>query len=168
MTGNSVDVSWIPSDGNTSFEVEYGTRGFSHGTGTLASTDQPSINLNGLDYNTQYDLYVRAICGTDYYSAWSVVSTFTTDALGIDGVQTLSCTIYPNPATSATTISVSGVNGKVKIEVVDINGRAVASETLECGTDCVKALEVDHLAQGTYFVRITTDGTNMVRKLIVR
>ncbi len=168
VTGNSVDVSWIPSDGNTSFEIEYGTRGFSHGTGTLASTDQPRINLNGLDYNTQYDLYVRAICGTDNYSAWSVVSTFTTDALGIDGVQTLSCTIHPNPATSATTISVSGVNGKVKIEVVDINGRAVASETLECDTDCVKTLEVDHLAQGTYFVRITTDGTNMVRKLIVR
>ena len=168
VTGNSVDVSWTPAEGNTSFEVEYGTRGFSHGTGTIISANQPRTTLNGLDYNTQYDLYVRAICGTDNYSAWSTVSTFTTEPLGIDRTESLSCTIYPNPATSATTISVTGVDGKVKIEVVDINGRAVASETIECSSDCTKTMDVDNLAQGTYFVRITTDSTNTVRKLIVR
>ena len=62
----------------------------------------------------------------------------------------------------------SGVNGKVRISVVDMNGRTVATETLECNSDCTKTMDVDHLAQGAYFVRITGDEVNMVRKLVVR
>ena len=62
----------------------------------------------------------------------------------------------------------SGVNGKVQIAVVDMNGRAVASELLECSADCTKTLDVEHLAQGAYFVRITGENVNMVKKLIVR
>ena len=62
----------------------------------------------------------------------------------------------------------SGVNGIVRIAVVDMSGRTVATETLECSDDCVKTMEVDNLPQGAYFVRITADNTNMVRKLIVR
>ena len=49
-----------------------------------------------------------------------------------------------------------------------MSGRTVATETLECSADCVKTMEVDNLSQGAYFVRITADNTNMVRKLIVR
>ena len=87
---------------------------------------------------------------------------------GIGDVATASCLIYPNPTHSATTVSVSGVNGKVKIAIVDMNGRTVVSETLECSSDCEKTMDVDGLAQGAYFVRITSDDLNMVRKLIVR
>ncbi|MBQ3982562.1 MAG: T9SS type A sorting domain-containing protein, partial [Bacteroidales bacterium] len=44
----------------------------------------------------------------------------------------------------------------------------VASETLECSSDCEKTMDVDQLAQGAYFVRITGDNINMVKKLVVR
>ena len=165
---NSVTVSWTPAEGNTAFEVEYGNRGFSHGNGTVANTNEPSTVINGLEFNTQYDLYVRALCGADNYSPWTPVTTFTTGTQGIDNAEGVACTIFPNPTSSATTISVSGVNGKVKIEVVDMNGRTVASETLECSSDCRKTMDVDHLAQGAYFVRITGENVNMVKKLIVR
>ncbi|MBR3436029.1 MAG: T9SS type A sorting domain-containing protein, partial [Bacteroidales bacterium] len=76
--------------------------------------------------------------------------------------------IYPNPTSSSTTISVSGVNGKVRIAVIDMNGRTVAAETLECSNDCTKSMDVEKLAQGAYFVRITGDEVNMVKKLVVR
>jgi hypothetical protein len=49
-----------------------------------------------------------------------------------------------------------------------MNGRTVASETLECNSDCVKTMEVVRLAQGAYFVRISGEQVNMVRKLVVR
>ena len=165
---NTVDVNWTPGDGNTAFEVEYGSRGFSHGSGTTVNATEPHATLTGLDYNTQYDLYVRALCGADNYSGWSPVTTFTTGTEGISSADGATCTIFPNPATNSTTISVGGVNGKVKIEVVDMNGRTVATETLECNSDCVKTMEVDKLAQGAYFVRISGEQVNMVRKLIVK
>ena len=111
---------------------------------------------------------MRTVCGDDNFSAYVSTNFRTTGGVGISDVNTVSCTIYPNPTTSSTTISVSGINGKVKIEVVDMNGRVVSSESLECSSDCVKTMDVDNLAQGAYFVRITADNTNMVRKLIVR
>ena len=262
VADNAVTVNWTANTGNISFEIEYGPRGFSHGAGTTTNATTAPAVISNLDYETQYDLYVRAICDQNTYSAYSNVVTFTTgqrpsedcepvsnltvteitdntahvawtpaegtdtwqivvtDAqgadvadevrtesfydlagltagkdytvkvrtvcgddnfsayvstnfrttggVGISDVNTVSCTIYPNPTTRSTTISVSGVNGKVKIEVVDMNGRVVSSESLECSSDCVKTMDVDNLAQGAYFVRITADNTNMVRKLIVR
>ena len=262
VADNAVTVNWTANTGNISFEIEYGPRGFSHGAGTTTTATTAPAVISNLDYETQYDLYVRAICDLNTYSAYSNVVTFTTgqrpsedcepvsnltvteitdntahvawtpaegtdtwqivvtDAqganvadevrtesfydlagltagkdytvkvrtvcvdnnfsayvstnfrttggVGISDANTVSCTIYPNPTTSSTTISVSGVNGKVKIEVVDMNGRVVSSESLECSSDCVKTMDVDNLAQGAYFVRITADNTNMVRKLIVR
>jgi len=168
VTSHPVTVSWTPSEGNQSFEIEYGNHGFGHGNGTTVTTEQNSTTINNLAYNTQYDLYVRALCGSDNYSPWTTVSTFTTQTLGIDDMDVISCSIYPNPASHVTTVSVSGANGKVKIEMTDINGRNIVSETMECSSDCVKTLDVDHLAQGTYFVRITGDNVNMVQKLIVR
>jgi hypothetical protein len=168
VTGNSVAVTWTPSEGNTAFEVEYGTHGFSHGDGTVVSTNEPSTTITGLDFNTQYDLYVRALCGDNNYSSWSTMSTFTTETQGIAQAGNASCSIFPNPATSSTTITVGGISGKVKIEVVDMNGRTVATETLECSADCEKTMDVNNLAQGAYFVRVTADQINMVKKLIVR
>ena len=165
---NNVNLSWTPGEGNNSFEIEYGTHGFSHGNGQVVTTEATTYSLTGLDYATQYDVYVRGLCDQNVYSDWSVVATFTTGNVGIDDVEGISCAIFPNPATSSTTINVSGVNGTVRIAVVDMNGRTVATETLECSADCEKTMEVDKLAQGAYFVRITADDVNMVRKLIVR
>ena len=92
----------------------------------------------------------------------------TTDALGIDDVTAPTCTIYPNPTSGTTTIIVSGISGKVRIAVVDVDGREVATETLYCTDGCAKTMEVGKLAQGAYFVRITGENANVVKKLIVR
>ena len=262
VADNSVTVNWTAGTGNISFELEYGPRGFSHGAGsTTTATGSPAV-ISNLDYETQYDVYVRAVCEQNIFSPWSTVSTFTTGERpsedcdpvqnltvtnvtetsadvtwqpgptgdhwqvvltdgagstisdnvtaerqatfsnltpgtnytvkvrtdcgdgnysayvtanfrtlggeGIEDVDGINCRIFPNPATSSTTISVTGVNGMVRIAVVDMNGRTVATETLECSADCEKTMEVDKLAQGAYFVRITAENTNMVRKLIVR
>ena len=167
-TATTANVSWTPGEGNTSFELEYGATGFSHGSGSVLTAQNTSADINGLTPNTQYDVYVRGLCDQNTYSSWSTVTTFTTANVGIDNISGAVCTIYPNPTSSSTTISVSGVNGKVRISVVDMNGRTVAAETLECNSDCTKTMDVDHLAQGAYFVRITGDEVNMVRKLVVR
>ena len=168
---NNVNLSWTPGEGNISFEIEYGHHGFSHGSGLVATTTTTGYALTGLSYNTQYDVYVRALCDQNTYSDWSSVTIFTTGNVGIDtqlSIFNFQFSITPNPATNSTTVSVSGVNGMVRIAVVDMNGRTVASETLECNDDCVKTMDVDNLAQGAYFVRITANNANMVKKLIVR
>jgi hypothetical protein len=112
---------------------------------------------------------VRSVCSDDVFSSWSRVSFTTLPYVGISDVEgDVSCTIYPNPASTETTISVSGANGLVRIAVVDMNGRTVASDELSCSADCTKQMTVEGLAQGAYFVRIVGDNINIVRKLVVR
>ena len=60
------------------------------------------------------------------------------------------------------------MRGSVKIAVVDIAGREMVNETLDCSGDCAKTIDVEGFAQGAYFVRITAENVSVVKKLIVR
>ena len=79
VAGNAATVSWMSGAGNISFQIEYGTRDFAHGAGTTITTNASPAMLSGLNYETEYDVYVKAYCGGDAYSAWSTVASFTTE-----------------------------------------------------------------------------------------
>ena len=166
VTETSASVTWQPGPTGDSWQVI-----LTDASGATVSdnvTSETSANFSGLSLCTNYTVKVRTVCDDDNYSAYTTANFKTLGCEGIGDVEGISCSIFPNPATSSTTVSVSGVNGKVRISVVDMNGRTVATETLECSDDCVKTMDIDNLAQGAYFVRITADNANMVKKLIVR
>ncbi len=168
VTNSSAKIAWTSNSDAAEWEVTYGTQGFGQGEGTTVTVTAPEYTINGLYAETSYDVYVRAICGTNYISEWSEKVTFTTSNVGINEVSGLNVNIYPNPATTATTITLSGMEGEVEVSIVDMTGRKVMNEKMECAGDCVKTINVDNLAQGAYFVRIQANGTNMVKKLIVK
>ena len=58
-------LDWTPSGLESSWVVEYGTTGFTLGTGTQVTALADSLQLTGaLQANTCYDFYVRAACDT--------------------------------------------------------------------------------------------------------
>ena len=69
--------------------------------------------------------------------------------------------IYPNPATNAVTIL--GI-GQAKVIIKDLTGRMVATHNVTAGG----SIDVSNLAAGAYFLQITSDGTNAIRKLIIK
>ena len=170
VSGNSATVSWTPGEGNNSFELEYGRHGFAPGSNPILPVTAPPVTINNLDYGTEYDLYVRAVCDQNTYSDWSDVANFTTGTVGIDPLVGPSCTIYPNPNGGnppIVAITVSGISGKVKIAVLDLTGREVMSETRNCSSECDKQLDIKGLVDGTYIVCVTSEKyTPIVRKLI--
>ena len=171
VTTNSVTLIWDANPMAEGWAVEYGSIGFTQGQGMQDTSSTNSYTATGLTEGHAYEFFVKAVCGTDWTSESWVGTSATTESAAINPhLSTLNfqLSISPNPTSSTTTISVSGVNGIVRIAVVDMSGRTVATETLECSADCEKTMEVDNLPQGAYFVRITADNTNMVRKLIVR
>ena len=78
VADNSVTVNWTAGQGNISFELEYGPHGFAHGSGIVTSATTSPAVIPNLDYETQYDVYVHAICDRNTVSPWSVPATFTT------------------------------------------------------------------------------------------
>jgi len=62
FNADSTEISFTDPNGAPEFEIEYGLRGFTRGTGTksiITSTKDTLLNLVSNDY---YDVYIRAIC----------------------------------------------------------------------------------------------------------
>jgi hypothetical protein len=169
VNDNTATITWTAGNNNTgNWVVEYGYSDYASGEGTQVTSTGTSVTLSNLEAETSYDVYVRAMCDGQYPSTWSSKVTFNTGSTGIHNADNANVSIYPNPATRSTTVSVSGVEGLVNITVVDMDGRSVSNEQIECSADCVKTLNVDNLASGAYFVKIQGNGINTVKKLIVK
>ena len=77
----SVDTAtfdWIETGSATLWEYEYGTSGFAQGTGTSDTTSTHPVSVTGLNSSTDYQVYVRSICGAGDTSTWVGPTNFTT------------------------------------------------------------------------------------------
>ncbi|WP_339757580.1 T9SS type A sorting domain-containing protein [uncultured Winogradskyella sp.] len=77
--------------------------------------------------------------------------------------------ISPNPFTSSITIKLSnGLNDDYKINLFDINGRVVLSETKATSNGAMTISNLDNLDDTLYFVRITNkrSGASITKKVI--
>ena len=79
FTHNSATLSWVENGSATLYNVEYGTNGFTQGTGTVLTGVSNSYNLSPLTPNTAYSYYVQASCGgAAGNSTWAGPFNFTT------------------------------------------------------------------------------------------
>lgn len=130
--------------------------------GTEVAPMANPYTLTGLTPGTAYTVRMRADC-TDSLSAWSDPVSFTTENVGIAGVDRTEVTLRPNPAT--TEVTLFGLEAGTRVSVADLNGRTV----LEAGSrGATLTLDLSRLPRGAYFVRIVSGKTTAVRKLIVK
>ncbi|MGV6862427.1 MAG: fibronectin type III domain-containing protein [Putridiphycobacter sp.] len=57
-------VNWTAGGTETEWNIEYGAAGFTPGSGTTQNVlTTPTANITGLTADTQYDVYIEAVCG---------------------------------------------------------------------------------------------------------
>ncbi len=80
VEGTSVVLDWEQYGIADEWEIKYGPAGFDPATsGTTVTTDSKPYLLEGLDYATDYDFYIRTTCAeTGEMSVWSETGSFTT------------------------------------------------------------------------------------------
>jgi hypothetical protein len=79
--------------------------------------------------------------------------------------------VYPNPASTNATISYSLNNASnVMFKVYDMNGREISSlnKGMESKGQHNQVIEVSHLSQGVYIIKMITNSSARTAKLIVR
>lgn len=174
ITATSALIFWTPSSMGEEWEVVLADA--EGATLSEASTTDRQYQFSSLTSGTSYVAKVRTVCGDENFSDFVNIS-FTTEAVGIGEAEGVQCTIFPNPIwrsrpngsnPPSATLTFSGMRGSVKIAVVDIAGREMVNETLDCSGDCAKTIDVEGFAQGAYFVRVTAENVSVVKKLIVR
>ena len=67
-------LNWNTTAAVDGYELEYGTAGFTQGSGTMMYPTSGTATLTGLDANTAYDVYVRTVCNATTYGDWASVS----------------------------------------------------------------------------------------------
>ena len=171
ITSNSATVSWNAATGALGYKISYGDSNFYDADAHTVEVDAntTSYAMTGLDADWSYEVFVQTKCGDNLYSSVATEDRIAfhtaSSSEGIYDVESGTLTLYPNPASTSVTLSVSGIDGEATVEVVDMNGRTVATYTTvnhELGID------VSSLGQGAYFVRVTGERQTAVRKLIVR
>ena len=164
-TDSSLVLTWVPRGQETKWQVRVYNVTFD----SLYRAYSPNVVVGGLVPLTSYNVKTRAVCAEGDTSDWSVATHFTTSSgVGVEGVDGgASVRIYPNPATHTASVDVSGISGRVTISVLDLSGRVLRNEQMECDATCVKTLQVEGLAPGAYFVRVASDSYCTVRKLFV-
>lgn len=73
----SADVYWAQSNTGSTYKLQYGTAGFTLGTGTTIVPTNDTVALTGLSPQTTYDFYVKEYCSATDSSTW-VSYSFTT------------------------------------------------------------------------------------------
>ncbi len=148
-------------------------------TVTSANPDMGTVTGSGT-YDEGTEVQLRASSNPGYhFVSWNDqvtdsvrTVTVTGDAtytasfapnVGIDDIDLSTIELYPNPASS--TVTLTGLPATAKVTLVDMNGRKNREWTVKEGKE---TFDVSTLAPGAYFLRIVTDRTSAVRKLIVK
>jgi titin len=153
VTNTSATLSWTGS--GSFFQVRY--RAFTGSTNwtTVDSITANTITANNLKKCTNYIWQVRSRCATTW-TLWSDYKAFKTTGC----TSTQSLTIAPNPSTGLNLTYTLPAEGKISVEVVNIQGSVI--KTLEVGTQYAgdnqfKADDMD-IQAGIYFIVMKIDG----------
>ena len=168
VTYQSADVSWDAVSGAQGYNVYWGEPQFYFNLVTPVPVTGTSYTITGLEAESHYEVVVVTRCTENVESNPTNDDRigFTTGQAGIYDVESGTLTLYPNPATTSVSVNVTGTHASsITIEIVDLNGKTVYKQN---SSDSQFTIDVSSLAQGAYFVRVTSEQQTAVRKLIVK
>ena len=149
IQGESITITWDNDTSVNSWNIQYRPEG---GQLSTASSTTNSYTITGLTNNTTYQIQVQANCGDGNLSDWSPAFSVTTT--GIANWLENSVSLYPNPAKEYVDIRVDGDLNVTAMEVYDVYGKLINTVNV---VDNPTRINVSGLADGMYFVRVTTE-----------
>ncbi|RSK46291.1 MULTISPECIES: T9SS type A sorting domain-containing protein [Hymenobacter] len=78
--------------------------------------------------------------------------------------------VYPNPSTGIVHIAINGFEGrKLELRVLNVIGTVMYRETLtELNDRYTRTLDLSKFANGLYYIKLESDTSSEMRKLVIR
>ncbi|MBO4489721.1 MAG: fibronectin type III domain-containing protein [Bacteroidales bacterium] len=161
----TVTLTW-QQEANTANEWQINYRITSEDTWSTVTANATSYTLTDLTPNVDYVANVVAHCTNGLTSDPSNTVTFHTDNVGIQGYLEKNVTLYPNPATEMISVAVSDANIMITgVEVYNVYGQLINTII---STENPLHINVSGLADGMYYVRVTTDSGVVTKNFVKR
>lgn len=158
---NSLTVVWTNYADATAWQLQYRK---DNDDWTIVDANATYFTLTGLAPATTYELQVRAVCAEDNVSEWSQSLIVTT--IGINQYLQNQITLVPNPAKEYVNVQCTMNDAQwegAEIEVLDAYGKLL--QTIELSSETTR-INVHHLANGVYFVRVNTKAGSVTKKFV--
>jgi len=162
-TQTTANISWTNGAADSSWILEYGTPGFTQGTGTLVNSGTNPAQITGLSASTCYDVYMRSICTAGDSSLWIGPLRFCTDcAPVVDLCEDFEAYSSGLPicweqfvvTTGSSSVQVSTFGGNVAPASIQMNSGSDASSTI-----ILISPEMTALTAGTHRATFWLDGS---------
>ena len=161
VQNESITIAWDANANVNSWNIQYRPQ---NGTWNSATSNTNSYTITGLTGHTTYEIQVQANCGDGNVSDWSGSVSEETTNVGIEEWLSNSVTLFPNPAKDV--VNVQCTMGNVQgVEVYDVYGKLITTSN---SIDNPTRINVSDLADGVYFVRVTTDRGVVTKSFVKR
>jgi hypothetical protein len=158
----SLSIGWDANADVAGWNVRYRQQGTTEWS--YATTSTNSITLTNLTFMVWYEIQVQADCGDGNTSDWSATVLGYTLIPAVSEYLDSQVTLYPNPAKEYVDIRVDGDVNVKSMEVYDVYGKLINTVMV---TENPTRINVSSLANGMYFVRVSTEA-GMVTKTFVK
>ena len=159
IQNESISIAWDANADVNTWNIQYKPVG---GQLASASSNTNSYTITGLTGNTDYEIQVQAVCANGTSDWTSVLAVHTTD-VGIESWLENSVSLYPNPAKEYVDIRVNGDLNVTTMEVYDVYGKLINTVNV---IDNPTRINVSNLANGMYFVRVTTEAGAVTKTFV--
>ena len=171
---HSVSVSWSTVEQPEQYQIALAPAGTDPSEGTVVTLPDTVLNYTfiGLDSAGDYEIRVRKGCryrtssyDTTAYSDWSEPIDF--QVVGIGEVEMgLNFSVCPNPARGSVEVTLgSPLTAEARLTLSDVGGRNLFCLTLPAGCRC-RVLDIGDLSAGIYILKLVTQGSLVVRRLM--
>ena len=166
IQNEAISIAWDASANVNSWNVQY--RPAAGGQWTQVTVNTNSYTITNLTGKTNYEIQVQANCGDGNLSDWSASITAQTTDVGIVNYLENSITLFPNPANDVVNVQCTMNNVQLEdVEVIDVYGKVVRTVVGANNYSPMPIrINVSGLANGMYFVRVTTDEGTVTKTFI--
>ena len=160
-----IHVTWTDNAGVSQWNLQY--RPLNGDWTTVVVTGLPEYNITGLVNGEDYEVRVQAVCDGNVVSEWSATLTATASNSGLDSWLTGSVNLYPNPAKEVVNVQCTMNNVQLdrELHLFDAYGKLLQIVPITSETT---PINVSGLANGMYFVRVTTEEGMVTKRFVKR
>ena len=160
VQGESITITWNNDANVSSWNIQYRPE---NGQLSSATSTTNSYTISGLTGGTTYQIQVQANCGDGNLSDWSSPITVTTT--GITNWLENCVTLFPNPAKEVVNVQCTMYNVQLtgELSVFDVYGKLLQIVPV---TSEITPINVSGLANGMYFVRVTTEEGSVTKTFV--
>ena len=161
IQNEAISIAWDADANVSSWNIQYRPVG---GTLATATSNTNAYTITGLTGLTTYEIQVQANCGDDNLSDWTAAITPQTTNVGIENYLINSVVLFPNPAKEVVNVQCT-MNNVQSVEVIDVYGKVINTVNV---VENPTRINVSGLANGMYFVRVTTEEGVVTKSFVKR